>query len=176
MDIGFGGFVHVINDVGGVRMCLVHKLHDRASGLYLPRGCHVMSGGEALAYVRDRHDFLTQDLQREQDQRIFLKALLTKLTSTGVMLNPFVALPAASGVVGTLTVDKDTSLYDLYGVAEALRNPVTTTVPIANANYYTPAAGDALLWNRSQARTLFNDLQNGQAIPKNLITGSHQGR
>jgi LCP family protein required for cell wall assembly len=175
MDIGFGGFVHVVDDVGGVRMCLVHKLRDRAAGLYLPRGCHNLSGGQALAYVRDRHDFATQDLQREQDQRIFLSALLKKMTSLGVILNPFKALPAASGVVDTLTVDKGTSLYQLFRVAEAMRNPQTTTVPIANANYPT-SAGDAVLWSRSRAKTLFNDLQSGQTVPKKLITGSHQGR
>jgi LCP family protein required for cell wall assembly len=175
MDIGFGGFVRVVNAVGGVRMCLVHKLHDRAAGLYLPKGCHVLTGGQALAYVRDRHTFTTQDLQREQDQRIFLKALLSKMTSMGVMLNPFKALPAASGAVDTLTVDKGTSLYQLYGVAEAMRSPQTTTVPIANANYLT-SAGDAVLWNHSQARQLFNDLNSGQTVPKKLISGSRQGR
>jgi LCP family protein required for cell wall assembly len=175
MDIGFGGFVKVVNAVGGVRMCLVHKLYDRASGLHLHRGCQVLNGGQALAYVRDRHNFVTQDLQREQDQRIFLKALLSKMTSTGVILNPFAALPAASGAVGTLTVDEGASLYQLFGVAEAMRTPESTTVPIATANYAT-SVGDAVLWNRSQARELFNDLQTGQAVPKSLITGSHQGR
>jgi LCP family protein required for cell wall assembly len=174
MDIGFGGFVHVVDAVGGVRMCLDHRLHDRASGLRLHKGCQNLTGAEALAYVRDRHDFATQDLQREQDQRIFLAALLKKMTSLGVILNPFRALPAASGVVDTLTVDKGTSLYQLFGVAQAMRNPETTTVPIANANYPT-AAGDAVLWSSSQARTLFNDLQTGQTVPKKLITGSHQG-
>jgi len=175
MDIGFGGFVHVVNAVGGVRMCLVHKLYDRASGLHLHRGCQVLDGAQALAYVRDRHDFATQDLQREQDQRIFLSALLKKLTSPGVILNPFASLPAARGVVGALTVDQSTSLYQLLGVAEAMRNPLTTTVPIATANDPTPA-GDAVLWNSSQAKTLFNDLQTGQTVPNYLITGSRQGR
>jgi LCP family protein required for cell wall assembly len=175
MDIGFGGFVHVVNAVGGVRMCLVHKLYDRASGLHLHRGCQVLDGAQALAYVRDRHDFATQDLQREEDQRIFLSALLKKLTSPGVILNPFASVPAASGVVGALTVDQSTSLYQLLGVAEAMRNPQTTTVPIATANDLT-SVGDAVLWNSSQAKTLFNDLQTGQAVPKYLITGSRQGR
>jgi LCP family protein required for cell wall assembly len=175
MEIGFGGFVRVVNAVGGVRMCLVHKLNDRASGLHLHRGCQVLNGGEALAYVRDRHDFATQDLQREQDQRIFLKALLSKMTSAGVILNPFVAVPAASGVAGTLTVDDGTSLYQLLRVAEAMRNPQTTTVPIASSNYPT-AVGDAVLWDRSQAKELFTDLQTGQPVPKKLIGGSRQGR
>jgi LCP family protein required for cell wall assembly len=174
MDIGFGGFVNVVNDVGGVRMCVTHALNDPASGVHLVKGCQVLSGGEALAYVRDRHSFATQDLQREQDQRIFLKALLSKMTSTGVMLNPFASLPAASGAVADLTVDQGASLYQLVQVAMAMRNPQTTTVPIANASYVT-WAGDSVLWDHGQARTLFTDLQTGQAVPKSLITGSQNG-
>ncbi len=173
MGIGFGGFVHVVNAIGGVRLCLKYPLHDKASGLDLKAGCHVLNGGEALAYVRDRHNFAIQDLQRVQDQRIFLAALLRKLTSFGVIANPFKAFPAASGVVGTLTVDKGTSLYQLLQVAFALRHPITTTVPIANANYLVDGQ-DALQWNRAEALKLFSELRNDQPISKDLITGSHQ--
>jgi len=173
MGIGFGGFVNVVNAVGGVRMCLTAPLHDVASAVNLPKGCQLLDGDQALAYVRDRHNFATQDLQREQDQRIFLKALLSKLTSTGVIFNPFRALPAATGTVHTLTVDSGTSLYGLYQAARALRDPQTTTVPIASSNYAT-SAGDAVLWDSSQAKELFTDLQTGQTVPKSLITGSHQ--
>jgi LCP family protein required for cell wall assembly len=173
MGIGFGGFVNVVNDVGGVRICLKENLRDASSGIHLHKGCHNLNGTQALAYVRDRHNFATQDLQREQDQRLFLKALLTKMTSTGVMLNPFTSLPAASGVSDALTVDNGTSLYDLISVAMALRGAQTTTIPIANPNVLTPA-GDAVEWNQQQAKTLFGDLQAGRPVPKNLITGSHQ--
>jgi LCP family protein required for cell wall assembly len=174
MDIGFGGFVNVVNAVGGVRMCVTAPLRDQASGVNLRRGCQILSGGEALAYVRDRHSFATQDLQREQDQRLFLKALLTKMTSSGVLFNPFAVLPAASGAVANLTVDNGTSLYQLYQAAMALKSTQTTTVPIANSNYVT-SAGDAVLWDRAQALVLFRDLQNGQPVPKSLITGSKLG-
>jgi LCP family protein required for cell wall assembly len=173
MGIGFGGFVNVVNAVGGVRMCLTAPLHDVASAVNLRKGCQILDGDQALAYVRDRHNFATQDLQREQDQRIFLKSLLSKLTSTGVIFNPFRALPAATGTVHTLTVDSGTSLYGLYQAARALRDPQTTTVPIASSNYAT-SAGDAVLWDSSQAKELFTDLQTGQTVPKSLITGSHQ--
>ncbi len=173
MDIGFGGFVRVVNDVGGVRMCLITPLRDAASGINLKKGCHNLNGGQALAYVRDRHSFATEDLQREQDQRLFLKALLSKMTSLGVMLNPFRAFPAASSAAGALTVDQSTNLYNLVQVAMALRDPITTTVPIANANYST-AVGDSVLWNSAQAKQLFNDLRTDTKLPKYLVTGSRQ--
>jgi LCP family protein required for cell wall assembly len=173
MGIGFGGFVHVVNAVGGVRICLKQPLHDPSAGLHLRAGCQVLDGAQALGYVRSRHNYATQDLQRIQNQRVFLRALLRKLTSASILADPFRALPAASGVVGTLTVDQGTSLEQLLKVAFALRNPITTTVPIANSNYVTPTGEDAVLWNKSAALTLFHEIEKDQPVSKSLITGSH---
>jgi LCP family protein required for cell wall assembly len=173
MEIGFGGFVHVVDAVGGVRMCLKTSLYDQASGARLKKGCQTLDGDQALAYVRTRHNFSDQDLQRVQDQRLFMRALLSKLTSPGVILNPFASVPAALGVANTVTVDQGTSLYQLIKAAFALRHPETTTVPIANSNYPT-AAGDAVQWNSAEATQLFNDLKNDQPVPKSLLTGSKQ--
>lgn len=174
MEIGFGGFVSVVNAVGGVHMCIKYPLHDVASGLTIKKGCQNLSGGKALAYVRDRHNFAEQDLQRVQDQRLLMKALLGKLTSPGTLLNPFAIIPAADGATSTLTVDKDTSLLSLAGAAFALKHPETTTVPIANANYTTPTGESAVEWDSTQVHELFGDLNNGRPVPASLISGSHQ--
>jgi len=172
MGIGFGGLVNVVNSVGGVTMCFKHPLHDAASGLHLHKGCQTLSGGKALSFVRTRHQFASQDLQREQNQRVFMKALLSKMTSPGVMFNPFAVVPAALGSVNSLTVDEGTHLNQLISVAFALRSPETTTVPIANSNLLTPA-GDAVQWDSAQASRLFHDLNTDTPLPKRLITGSH---
>lgn len=174
MGIGFGGFVRVVNAVGGVRICLKTPLVDPAAGLHLHKGCQTLNGAKSLGFVRSRHLYATQDLQRIQNQRIFLSALLRKLTSTSVIIDPFRSYPAASDVAGSLTVDNGTSLYQLAQVAFALRNPITTTVPIGNTNYLTQNAGDALLWNAKAAKRLFAALNDGTPIPKGLITGSQQ--
>jgi anionic cell wall polymer biosynthesis LytR-Cps2A-Psr (LCP) family protein len=121
--------------------------------------------------VRTRHDFSNQDLQRVQNQRIFLRALLRKITSPGTLLNPFAAVPAAFGATNALTVDSGTHLYQLLRAALALRSPQTTTVPIANANYAT-AAGDAVLWDTAKANELFRALNHDRPVPKDLLSGS----
>jgi LCP family protein required for cell wall assembly len=172
MGIGFGGLVNVVNSVGGVTMCFKHSIYDAASGLHLKKGCHTLNGGQALAFVRTRHNFASQDLQREQNQRVFLRALLTKVTSTSTMLNPFAVIPAALGSVDSLTVDESTHLKDLLSVAFALRHAETTTVPVASANYLT-SAGDAVKWDPAKAKQLFNDLNTGRPVPKELLSGSH---
>jgi LCP family protein required for cell wall assembly len=170
MGIGFGGLVNVVNAVGGVNMCLPGPMVDPKAGLNLKAGCQTLTGAQALGFVRTRN-FAESDLQREQDQRLFLRALLSKMTSLGTVINPFSALPAASGATGSLTVDQGTSLYGLLHVALALRNPQTTTVPIANASYVT-AAGDSVLWNTAEAARLFHDLKTDTPVPRSLLTGS----
>jgi len=175
MGIDFGGLVNVVNTVGGVRICLPTALDDSDSGVKLSKGCHNLNGTQALAFVRDRHSFATSDLQRIQDQRAFLKALLSKATSPGVYLNPFTSLPFASTAASSVAVDKGTSLYDLIQAAEALRNPETGTVPISNANYITSNAGDAVLWNRPQALELFGALQQDKTVPAGLLSGTTIG-
>jgi LCP family protein required for cell wall assembly len=175
MGIGFGGLVSVVNQVGGVTVCLPTALHDTDSGVNLKAGCQTLNGAQALAFVRDRHSFADEDLQRMQDQRAFLKALLDKATSPGVYLDPFTALPFGSAAASAISVDQGTHLYNLVTAALALRDPLTGTVPIANANYYTTNAGDAVLWNSSLALALFNALKNGQTVPPGLLGGTTVG-
>lgn len=171
MGIGFGGLVNVVNKVGGVRMCLKTAVHDSFSGVNLSKGCHNLNGAQSLAFVRDRHSFATSDLQRIQNQRAFLSALLNKATSPGVYLNPFTAYPFASSAAGSVSVDKGTSLYQLVQVAFALRGPVTGTVPIADAAFPTNA-GEAVKWNRTQALQLFGALKNDKPVPSGLLNGT----
>jgi LCP family protein required for cell wall assembly len=175
LGIGFVGLVSVVNGIGGVRMCLPAAMNDSYSGADFSAGCHNFDGVQALEFVRDRHSFAVEDLQRIQDQRAFLEALLRKATSPSVFLNPFKALPFGTAAASSLSVDKGTQLYQLLQVALALHNPETGTVPIADNNYLTANAGDAVLWNRSQALELFAALQNDKPVPAGLLTGTTVG-
>ena len=169
MSIGFGGLVSVVNDVGGVRMCLKAPMKDPKAGLNLKAGCQTLNGNQALGFVRTRA-FAEGDLQREQDQRVLLKGILSKMTSAGTLANPFAVIPAANGAASAISVDQSTGLSQLVTVAFALRDPVTTTVPFgqfANTN-----AGSVVEWSATAARQFFNDIGHDQALPKSLITGS----
>jgi LCP family protein required for cell wall assembly len=178
MGIGFDGLANVVNTVGGVQMCVTTAVPADPTGdsgfKGLAAGCHNLSGTQAIAFVRDRESFSDQDLQRIQDQRAFLAALMKKATSPSVYLNPFTALPFASTAASSIDVDKGASLYDLLQAAQALRAPQTGTVPIANANYQT-SAGDSVLWDQTQALELFNALKAGKAVPAGLLSGTKVG-
>ncbi len=169
MSIGFGGLVDVVNDVGGVRMCLKEPMKDPKAGLNLKAGCQTLNGSQALGFVRTRA-FTEGDLQREQDQRVLLRGILSKLTSAGTLINPFAVIPAANGAAAAISVDQSTGLSQLISVAFALRNPVTTTVPFGG--FASTNAGSVVLWDTAAATQFFSDLGHDQALPKNLITGS----
>jgi len=169
MGIGFTGLVSVVNNVGGVNMCLPSAMKDPKAGLNLKKGCQTLNGSQALALVRTRA-FADGDLQREEDQRALLKSLLSKMTSTGNVINPFTSIPAASGAASALTVDSGTQLIDLWSVANALRNPVNTMVPFGG--YANNAAGSVVLWNTTKAQQMFSDLGNDRTLPKSLVEGS----
>jgi anionic cell wall polymer biosynthesis LytR-Cps2A-Psr (LCP) family protein len=171
MSIGFGGLVNVVNDVGGVRMCLKAPMKDPKAGLNLKAGCQTLNGDQALGFVRTRA-FTVGDLQREQDQRVLLKGILSKMTSAGTLANPFAVIPAANGAASAITVDQSTGLTQLVSVAFALRDPVTTIVPLAPDPFANTNVGSVVAWNSTAAKQFFNDLGHDQALPKSLITGS----
>ena len=135
------------------------------------------TGGEVLALrPGPAPDFATQDLQREQDQRIFLRALLSKMTSPGVFLNPFKALPGRQRC--REHADGGRGHEPLSAVRGRRRRCATRRrlrCRLPRAPTHPTSAGDAVLWDSAQAKELFNDLQTGQTVPKSLITGSQQG-
>jgi LCP family protein required for cell wall assembly len=167
MGIGFGGLVTVVNDVGGVRMCLTAPMKDPKAGLNLKAGCQVLNGDQALGFVRTRA-FTEGDLQREQDQRILLKGILSKMTSAGTLANPFAIVPAANGAASAITVDQGTGLSQLVSVAYALRDPVITGVPFGH--FASTNVGSVVVWDTTAAKQFFNDLAHDQPLPQSLIS------
>jgi LCP family protein required for cell wall assembly len=168
-EIGLGGFASVVDDVGGVTMCLDQPDNDSYAGINLPAGCQNLNGANALGYVRSRHAFATSDFARTDHQRQFLGALANKLSSPGVLLNPFDFFPMISDLPGSITVDNGDHLQNLIGLAWAMRGissggVVSTAVPVSGST------GSSLLWDPTKAPQLFTDLNTDQAVPTSLVT------
>ncbi|MEU6696303.1 LCP family protein [Pseudonocardia sp. NPDC046786] len=165
VEVGFGGFVGAVDAVGGVEMCVDEAMNDPLAGLDIEAGCQEMDGQTALGYVRTRAT-PGSDFDRVQRQREFLSALLSKATSPLTLLNPFRTVPLASAVTETITVDDSDRLWNVAGLAWAMRGAsgsdgVQTTVPIGGS-----AGGSNLRWDRERASALFGALQNDQRPPE----------
>jgi LCP family protein required for cell wall assembly len=172
-EIGFAGFVNLVNALGGANICLDKPLHDKASGADFPAGCQKMNGQQSLAYVRQRHQEADQDLGRMRNQQKFLSTLAHEAASPSTILNPFKLYPVIGSGLDTLIVDKNMSLLDLTHMFWAMKGVSggdgnQLTVPIANANYMTANDGDAVKWDMGKAKTLFDELKTDQKV---TVTG-----
>jgi LCP family protein required for cell wall assembly len=172
-EIGFGGFVGVVNDVGGIRMCIPAPMKDKKAGLDLRAGCRQLNGDQALGYVRTRATGRA-DLDRMDHQRQFFAALMSKATSMGTLLNPFSSVPMALDSTSGFTVDDGDHLSDLRSMMWALRGldhggGVTTTVPFSGFGS-SASAGSYLVWDRAKAAELFEAIRTGAKVPADVIT------
>lgn len=128
MEVNFLSFKKIVNDIGGVPVCLPYPIHDYRSGLRLSRGRHVVNGSQALAFVRVRHVGDGSDLERIKRQQLFLAAVARKVRKSGLLSNPTKTYGLVHDVAGSLTVDSGLSLTTMYAVANALRNLSTTSL------------------------------------------------
>lgn len=128
MEVDFLSFKKIVNDIGGVPVCLPYPIHDYRSGLKLPAGHHVVKGAQALAFVRVRHVGDGSDLERIKRQQLFLGAVARKVQKSGLLGNPAKTYSLVHDVAGSLTVDSGLSLTAMYAVANALRNLSTSSL------------------------------------------------
>ena len=167
-EIGFGGFASIVDAIGGVDICVPYPIDDPLAGLRLEAGCQELSGPQALGFVRTRATPLA-DLDRMNNQRLFLSALLSKATSPTTFLNPFRAWPLMSGAAGSLRVDDGDHLWDLARLAWAMRGEtVTATVPVGGFDDVY-GIGNVLLWDRTRAVPFFEAVSQGDPIPPELL-------
>ncbi|MEU6131699.1 LCP family protein [Saccharopolyspora sp. NPDC047091] len=87
-EVNLLGFYEVTDALGGVEVCLRHATSDKDSGADFAAGRQTVSGGDALAFVRQRHGLPRGDLDRIVRQQAFLAAVTDKLLSTGTLTDP----------------------------------------------------------------------------------------
>lgn len=106
MMVDFGGFKRVVNAVGGVEICLAQDVNDPKSGLNLSKGKHVVTGEEALAFVRARKTLGDgSDTSRIRRQQAFLSSMVRKVVSAGTLLNPAALVQVLDAATKSLTAD-----------------------------------------------------------------------
>ncbi|MFF7974194.1 LCP family protein [Streptomyces sp. NPDC007905] len=163
VEIGFGGFAKIVDAVGGVEITIDKGFKDKDSGANFKTGKQTLNGEEALAFVRTRHAFAAQDLQRTKNQQKFLSALAHQVATPSTVLNPFKLYPTMGAGLDSLTVDKDMSLWDLASMFWAMKgvsggDGTSMNMPISGST------GGNLVWDKAKVKTLVNELKNDQKV------------
>ncbi|MBT2401048.1 LCP family protein [Streptomyces sp. ISL-100] len=130
MVIDFAGFKGMVDAVNGVEICLKEPIDDEDALLRLDKGRQKLNGEQALGFVRARKSIGDgSDTERMERQQRFLGALVNKVQSNGVLLNPTRLYPVLDAATKSLTTDPGLdSLKDLYNLVRGMRNIPTEQV------------------------------------------------
>ncbi|MFP5218317.1 MAG: LCP family protein [Actinomycetes bacterium] len=137
VQVDFTGFKAMVDQLGGVEVCLSEPAREPDSGIDLPAGRQVVAGDQALAFVRQRKGLPRGDIDRIRRQQQFMGAVVRKTLSAGTLLNPLKLNGFLDAATDSLQVDEDLELSDLRDLALRMRGAdagaVTfSTVPVAD--------------------------------------------
>jgi LCP family protein required for cell wall assembly len=167
IELTFTGFEHVINDIGGVSICLPEPVYDPDSGLNLTAGLHHVGGAEALAFWRERHIGTGSDLQRIQRDQYLMASLLQGLAHSDVLGSPSKIYSVAVDAASAMTTDTGLDLTTMLQIAQSLRGLSTGSVQFVQAPE-VPYPGDPqaeVMFEQPQASELFTAISNDTAPP-----------
>ncbi|MFE0457082.1 LCP family protein [Streptomyces sp. NPDC058914] len=176
--VDFSGFKEMVDAVDGVEVCLKEPIRDKDARLRLPAGRVTLDGEQALGYVRVRKSLGNgSDTDRMERQQRFLGALVNKVQSDDVLLNPVKLYPVLDAATSSLTTDPDlASLRGLYQLVRGLRDIPTERVQfltVPRESYTYNANRDQLV--EPEAEKLFELLRKDAPVNVSRAASPNSG-
>ncbi|WP_159943868.1 MULTISPECIES: LCP family protein [unclassified Nocardiopsis] len=165
VEIGMGGFVNLVDAVGGVELCPEEPMVDPKAGLDIEAGCQEMDGGTALGYVRTRAT-PRADLDRIARQREFFSALVQEASAPSTLLNPFKSVPLVLAGTDTFMVDEGDRLRHLATMLLAMRGGTQTTAIPVGGTPTLAGVGSVVVWDEVRSEEMFAAMRAGEPIPE----------
>ena len=175
IGIGMLGFVKVVNDLGGVNVCVPFKVNDPVSGLDLPAGEQHINGVQALAFWRTREDIGNgSDLERIQRDQFMSAQVVKGVLNTGLLSNPLRLLSVITDAAASMTTDSGMTVSDLVGIAESLRNVSSKNVQFITApnQAWPPDPTARVQFAQPQAGEVFSAIAHDVTVPKVKVAPS----
>lgn len=165
-ELTFTGFEKVINNLGGVNICLPEAVNDPMSGLHLSRGRHHVWGREALAWWRTREGLGEgSDLQRIQRDQFLMASLVQGIEHKGLLTS----LSKMESVVQIAAHNMSTSvlnLTDMLHIAEIIRHVKAGKVQFIEVPTVTYNPNPNWVQWSTSAPQLFSAIAHDTKLPK----------
>src|SRR6516165_352603 len=168
IEMRYGGVVRVVNDIGGVSVCLPFPVNNIESGLNLGQGEHHIGGVRFLEFWRTRENIGNgSDLQRIQRDDYLLARALEQTLRDGLLSSPSRMYHVITDAAPQLTLDSAFSQSDLLHLGESLRGLSGRSVQFVQAlTVPYPANPNWVEWARPQDRKLFRAIAHDAKLPK----------
>lgn len=152
VEIGFTGFVRLVDAVGGITICPKQAMDDPLAELKVRKGCQEVDGKTALGYARSRKLYTERgDIDRARAQREVVSAIGSELVSWKTVVNPLRYWNVVNAGAASVRVSKDTGPFAAAGFALGMTRVdgdkgLTCGVPIADLS---------VRWDAERAERLF---------------------
>jgi LCP family protein required for cell wall assembly len=168
IGIGMLGFVKVVDDLGGVNVCVPFKVSDSVSGLDLAAGEQHITGIQALAFWRTREDIGTgSDLERIQRDQFMSAQVVKGVLDSGLLSNPLRLLNVVTDAAASMTTDSGMSVSDLVDIGESLHDLSSKDVQfITVPNQPWPGSTARVQFAQPQAGQVFSAIAHDVKLPK----------
>lgn len=163
--VSLGGFLEVVETLGGVEMDIPERLVDDKSGADFEPGVQHVDAEDALAYVRSRKG-PRGDVQRIERQQRFIRAVLGELIEARVLANPRQLVRLVDDLASNVTTDERLGVTEMRAVAEEMRQVVRDGVPMTTVPAYPQRIDglDYMIRYGPGAEAMFDHLRNGRPL------------
>lgn len=180
IEVDFFGFKDIINELGGVEVCVGNESRDTHVGLHIPAGCSNLSGDEALAFARSRYfqewdgdswqSDPTGDRGRVIRQQLFMRAAVDGALRK-IRESPFSAGDTLEVIIDSVKIDDS---LDPIKAAQALRQAAEDGLSTYVLPTYDDQVGDAAVLQLAEGSELVLDYfqGTGDLPPEEYLTGS----
>jgi LCP family protein required for cell wall assembly len=178
--VEFNGFQAIVDALGGVPICTNRALNDpkvkdanghfHGSGLALPKGRSVLTGKQAIEFVRARYLDGTSDIGRMKRQQAFLGAVMRSVTSRGLLSNPAETYSLLSTIASSLTVDKGLAGDHLREFALSLQGLSPSHVVLHTLPWKPRRDGENVVWDTPAADRIWAAMKTDRPWPTTVST------
>ena len=176
IQLDFTGFEKVINDIGGVNVCLPYAIHNtvtatEGSGLDLKAGRHHINGRVALEFWRTRYNVADgSDISRIARDQYLMAQIVKGVLHSGLLHDPAKIYAVIGDVANSMTTDASDS--ELLHIATSLRGISSRDIQFLTVPWQTyPYDPNEVEFAQPQADAVFWALAHDTAVPP-----VHKGR
>jgi LCP family protein required for cell wall assembly len=163
IEVGFTGFVDIVDAVGGITVCPETAVDDpKAGGLKMNKGCQEVDGHTALDYSRSRA-FPLGDITRAEHQREVIAQVGKKAASWQTVVFPWRYWSVNHAAAESLQIGDNVGPIDLTRFAWAMSHTGAgdakrCVVPFTSLGTQTDV-GSVVTWDDQAAQEIFQSIR-----------------
>jgi LCP family protein required for cell wall assembly len=171
VQLDFVGFEKVVNDVGGVNVCLPFAIDNTVTasggtGLRLSAGHHHLGGWLALKFWRTRENIADgSDIARIARDQYVMAQIVKGVLHSGMLTSPSKLYKVIGDIAGAMTTDASNG--QLFNIASSMSGISLSKVQFLTAPWVTyPADPNEVEFAQPQADAVFWALAHDAELPK----------